>query len=71
MQSYIHASIDVFSATAELILLLATISAGESIKQTANAAYEGVANAAKTVTGGRKDDKTTGPTGAAYRDRAG
>lgn len=62
---------DVLSAIAELILLVITISAGESIRQTANAAYEGVANTAKIVTGGRKDDKSTGPTGAAYRDRAG
>lgn len=45
--------------------------AGESIKQTANAAYETTANAAKTVTGGRSDRATGGPTGAAYRDRAG
>jgi hypothetical protein len=45
--------------------------AGESIKQTANAAYETTANAAKTVTGGRGDRATGGPTGAAYRDRAG
>jgi hypothetical protein len=44
---------------------------GESIKQTANAAYETTANAAKTVTGGKSDRAADGPTGAAYRDRAG
>jgi hypothetical protein len=45
-----------------------SVLAGESIKQTANAAYETTADAAKTVTG-NKD--STGSTGAAYRDSAG
>lgn len=45
--------------------------AGESIKQTTNAAYETTANAARTVTGGRSDRGYDGSTGAAYRDRAG
>jgi uncharacterized protein (UPF0333 family) len=44
---------------------------GESIKQTANAAYETTANAARTVTGGRSEHASDTPTGAAYRDRAG
>jgi hypothetical protein len=46
----------------------ATANVGETIKQTANAAYGTTADAAKSVTGGRKD---TGGTGAAYRDSAG
>jgi hypothetical protein len=49
----------------------AAANVGESIKQTANAAYETTANAAKTVTGGRSDRASDGPTGAAYRDRSG
>lgn len=40
---------------------------GESIKQTANAAYETTADAAKSVTG----QDSTGSTGAVYRDSAG
>ena len=47
---------------------LMTTLTGETIKHTANAAYETTADAAKTVTGSNPDTRSTGP---AYRDAAG
>ncbi|XP_073388772.1 uncharacterized protein [Physcomitrium patens] len=44
---------------------------GNSIKQTANAAFETAGDGVKVVTGGGRDRSSSGPTGAAYRDRAG